>query len=426
MKSSGSRVAIVATIAGLLVVIIIVESCLLSGYSLTGILRPPPLNADMFFDPCDPYALLERAAKLGKNFGRRGKVSENGIFHVSKSLIDNTCKTAPKSFSDNLALLKSQVSSLPAYLQNKMILLIGDSFERRLIEQICKHSNGTITKAMLNGAVYPEYTVGGGDPHACVIRKEAKVLVLISIFNFGVRVEQNPPFGKGDHWLAEFSPFEVRKRVNWIPYFLLAIANHTFPELCYDHICPPSTSHTNLDRVQVWNSSQPFWFPAPDMVVAQSGIWDLKQRNLKFVSKRTPKLFADSWGLLLKSELLDPLKEVLRFSGENYVPSSNVDANTSTSAIIPHPRRRWFARTLPFSLNTQFPAHYLAKMNDILRKDILFNRDAFGSTDYGLLDWEALVEFNRNWVIGDGFHPNERSNEAYWQYLLSRMELLGN
>ncbi|KAJ3140929.1 hypothetical protein HK100_008111 [Physocladia obscura] len=367
------------------------ESYLLGESSVTGLIKPQSLPIDYYFDPCDPYALLERAARQGKSSGKSGTISKNGVFQVDKRLLDKDCPTDPHQFSDNLELLQPAMASLPLYLQNKMILLIGDSFERRLIEQICKTSNGTITKAMLNGAIYPEYVVvfaGGGDPHMCVIRKEAKVLILISVFNYGVRVELDPPFGVGSHWLPEFSPFEVRQRVVWIPHFLLAIANHTFPELCQDHFCPQSTSNTNPDRVKVWNPSHPFWFPTPDMIVAQSGIWDLKQRSLKnYIFSIFPaKNFAENWGESLKSELFDPLAEIFGFSEKFSVPSDNITLENMKMGVW-KPSRREF------------------------------------SQEFGVLDWAALVENHHDWTADDGFHPNYKSNEAYWQYIFSRMEM---
>ncbi|KAJ3140928.1 hypothetical protein HK100_008110 [Physocladia obscura] len=290
-------------------------------------------------------------------------------------------------FPDNLGLISKEAKTLPEYFQNKMILLIGDSFERRLLEYICKRADGISTKAMLNGAIFSKYIPGGGDPNICVIRKKSKILVLINIFNFGVRIARNPAMGINSHWTPDLSPFDTKERVTLIPHFLLSIANHTFPELCNDnHICPLSSNITRLDQVKIWNASNRFWFPPPDLVVAQSGLWDLQQRN---TDDKNATRFVNEWTELLTSKLLQPLK--------NSLGQSVRDCKTNQKQ-----QQQWFTRTIPYiSAKNEFPDSFVDKMNTKLREERFLNR---ADQDYGLLDWAALVGNHHDWLIEDGFH----------------------
>ncbi|KAJ3117180.1 hypothetical protein HK100_000885 [Physocladia obscura] len=247
---------------------------------------------------------------------------------------------------------------------------------------------------------------GGGDPNICVIRKKDKILVFINIFNFGVRIARNPAMGIISHWTPGLSPFDAKERATWIPHFLLSISNHTFPELCIEnHICPPSSNITRLDQVKPWNASAPFWFPPPDLVVAQSGLWDLKQRN---TDDKDPAKFVHEWTELLKSKLLQPLKNSLG----NAVRDDIAEQRQKW--------RRWFTRTIPYiSAKNEFQDSFVEKMNAKLH--YLFDHP---DEDYGLLDWAALIGNHHDWLLEDGFHPSEQSNRAYWQFLLSRLQIL--
>ncbi|KAJ3117181.1 hypothetical protein HK100_000886, partial [Physocladia obscura] len=116
----------------------------------------PNSHQSASFAQCDPYTLL-----FAKN--STGSIAKTGVFLPNSSLINTTlCAGATYvfGFPDNLDLISKHAETLPEYFQNKMILLIGDSFERRLVEYICRLTNGVSTKAMLNGAVFSKYFSG--------------------------------------------------------------------------------------------------------------------------------------------------------------------------------------------------------------------------------------------------------------------------
>ncbi|KAJ3096794.1 hypothetical protein HK100_005487 [Physocladia obscura] len=284
------------------------------------------------------------------------------------------------TFPDNLELIGKKAETIPNYLQNTLILMVGDSFERRLIEYVCNRTNGILTKASLNGAILSGYS--------------------------SVRIVRKPALGIHTHWTPDLTPFDAKTRATWIPHFLLSIANNTFPELCdfHGHICPLSSNVPHPEKVKKWNSSSPFWFPPPDLIIAQSGLWDLHQRRDK---DNNALKFVNEWTELLNSELLHPLKDAL-----GHVVQDEINSKSKLK------QRRWFTRTIPHTEKKKknFPKSFVRRMNDKLRNII--------NKDYSFLDWAALVGSHNDWLSEDGIHPDKRSYDAYIQFVLSRLQLL--
>ncbi|KAJ3124146.1 hypothetical protein HK100_011349 [Physocladia obscura] len=339
---------------------------------------------------CDPYSF-------------DGKVDAFGNW-VANGAAPQHCSSF-RTYSDNLrSLLDPFQVELPGHLQNKLIILVGDSFERNLIGHICSFPDAELIKASLEGVIQ----LGEGkhdDCQICTIRKNGKVFVTINIVHFGVRLPEN---AYRNWWSENLSPFETSVRMTWIPNFLRSVAAYTFPELCTTDSCPPPTFANTSDRpvpefvnqVPLIDPADPFWFPAPDIVVAQSGLWDLKQRTVEDPMPSKEDLLAE-WENLVFSEMFNPLKKVLGHvvTGENLL-----------------------IRTIPLvrgigveDVVDNLPNDHIVEMTARIRQQ----------TGLEVLDWAKLID-GREWWNDDGFHPNGEAIMAYFQLLLSRMELLAN
>ncbi|ORY44393.1 hypothetical protein BCR33DRAFT_716938 [Rhizoclosmatium globosum] len=332
---------------------------------------------------------------------------------------------------DNLYFLQlstnANLTKLPSFLANKLVLLIGDSFERHLIDTLC-HGRETF-KVTLNGTFITGKALHG-DSRICVIRAGKDVFVAINVFHFGFVASPTPRFPlEGKHWEEGMTPLDIIDRIHWVPHLLRSAAGHAFPEWCLaaGQECPPAVWMDRPSRQRKTKSRlltdstpplldplDPFWYPVPDLIVAQSSIWDLARfGHTQELREGGPwfNAFAQEWIQNFPGNVMKPVEDVFCGGGTKkpflYLRTMPLPKPGSR---FTHPR---------FSM--------IHSMNQMLRKEIFRGSDVVGRK-WGLLDWDNLVEGIEKHVDekkkSDGEHPNSFVNSIFWQLLLSRLEIL--
>ncbi|ORY50513.1 hypothetical protein BCR33DRAFT_713298 [Rhizoclosmatium globosum] len=326
-----------------------------------------------------------------------------------------------KTPSDNLEILKSNETKLPIHLQNKLILLIGDSYERNLVRDICELTGREARAATLNGTLFTNNQGYSGSTYVCTITKDSASFVLVSVFHVGVLDPMINAKKYPDHWQPD-SPTDLPDRISWIPHMLKSLAKELYPALCprlNDGItidasaCPNSTSidksailAASIIQPPLWKNETSFWYPIPDMIVAQSSAWDLK--TMKH-SNEALSNWANAVSRFLISPVLEQFGSVVKDSFE-----------FNHDVVQWHPRL--FLRTLPmvqpFMQDKTFESKRLHKLNNLVRSGVFFDLER---KRFGVLDWDSLTTGLNDWYI-DGFHPGPEPNKAYLQMLLARLE----
>ncbi|KAI9334345.1 hypothetical protein DFJ73DRAFT_764147 [Zopfochytrium polystomum] len=180
--------------------------------------------------------------------------------------------------------------------------------------------------------------------------------------------------------------------------------------------------------------TEPEWFPVPDLVVAQSSLWDLIQWLDLFTGALrpgggAPRAPADvltvpglpgRWAHDLRVHLIDAVRSVLP------APAPALSSSSSSSG---GQRRKngTFASGVPLVMRTTpltgppsgFPPRVVAAMGDIQRL-VAAQERASGSVR-GVIDWERAVR-GLGTLDADGFHQNEWSQLAYAQMVMSELE----
>ncbi|ORY50512.1 hypothetical protein BCR33DRAFT_781224 [Rhizoclosmatium globosum] len=124
-----------------------------------------------------------------------------------------------KTPSDNLAILKSNQTQLPRHLRNKLVLLIGDSYERNLVRDICELTGRKARAATLNGTLFTNNQGYSGSTYICTITKDSASFVLVSVFHLGVLDPMPNAKKHSNHWQPD-SPTDLPDRISWIPHML--------------------------------------------------------------------------------------------------------------------------------------------------------------------------------------------------------------
>ncbi|KAJ3066280.1 HBS1-like protein [Podochytrium sp. JEL0797] len=315
-----------------------------------------------------------------------------------------------------------QNGALSPVLANKLVLLIGDSFERHLINTLCGAAGWKeVLVAKLNGTFFDSSAdTKDGLTRICVLRDSNNaVFVAISIFNFGVsasleRTQSSKHFDKG------YSPQNTTDRVPWLPHFLRAVASHAFPELCdlAGQPCPPAVflNQTVQDQpaeLADWtppfiDPNHPFWFPLPDLIVTQSMLWDfmLQAKGIKF----EPQIV--DWAEGMK-QYIESVEASFGHAVRGIKSASHGLIPRLYLRTTPLPGAPWGGEsTNEFAQVTWF--------NRLIRKRVLFEG---GKMNWGVLDWASLTEglFVHQ---EDKLHIGDFGNKAFWQLTLSRLDLL--
>ncbi|KAI8842216.1 hypothetical protein BJ741DRAFT_376393 [Chytriomyces cf. hyalinus JEL632] len=323
---------------------------------------------------------------------------------------------------DSVEVLKSVVNKsavLPDFMANKMVLFIGDSFERNAVKHLCELTGAQIMSAKLNGSMTQR--PNEGDARICVIRdpKNNSIFVAINIFHFGVLNDfKDMPQLNGMHWSGD-SPLNVTSRIAWIPSFLRNVAAVAYPELCSlnGQVCPtphffnhddketPATLENSTPKLL---SDNPFWYPVPDLLVAQSSMWDMERTRWNYKGSIDEMAqFAQDWREAFERKVLEPIDEIFgRASHARFDEKESV----------------FFLRTQPLPVKgaSQTSAQFsmVNTMNQMLRK----GPRKVGSTEWGVLDWEELLR-GMNDCLYDKVHPNAFGSRVLWQLILSRLRL---
>ncbi|KAJ3069478.1 hypothetical protein HDU98_007453 [Podochytrium sp. JEL0797] len=271
------------------------------------------------------------------------------------------------------------------------------------------------------------------DSRICVLRaKNGDVFAAVNVFNFGVVGDfEMYPKASWKHWIQGETPLLASERISWIPHMLRAAAHHAFPEFCRlaNQSCdameptliaekmksdPDAPLWVPPLHVRMENSAaggESFWFPKPDLVVAESSVWDLAKINADFVESGVDG-FMEEWETLLHREVLTPAKRL--FGARN----------------ASEPSTRFFLRTLPLVkqdlswvsyTNARLSPNHI--MNELIRHRIGRDQDFMEGADkgnaWGVLDWDNLMR-GTNYHDGDGIHLNGFGNRVFLQLLLSR------
>ncbi|KAJ3225148.1 hypothetical protein HDU81_008129 [Chytriomyces hyalinus] len=341
----------------------------------------------------------------------------------------------------------NETGRLPHFLANKTVLLFGDSFERNLVTQLCGFSGVSVMGAALNGT-FKTSNFSLGDSRVCTIKAGHDTFAAISIFHYGLMgtFEHRPI--PGAHWDQGFSPLRTEERIAWIPRFLAAVAVRAFPELCANESVDCMQAHSNgLAVSNGTDSSAAAMFPIPDIVLAQSGMWDLSRvvEDGGSVDAEHFDEFAQEWEPRFRAEVMDPLMSL--FSVNKTHPSRVGAWNaSSTNSSSPNAFKatRFYTRTIPAPtfkspFASKYQSHPIESMNEIIRKCTFCSRNntavtgqgeikslVFNGTrdGFGILDWDALVTRRRHEVHADKHHPNLFGNLAFWQMLLSRLYIM--
>ncbi|KAJ3126667.1 hypothetical protein HK100_010125 [Physocladia obscura] len=370
---------------------------------------------------CDPYA--------------NGYVIE-GSWHPSflRPESDRPCNLP---FPSDSVTALNESSTLPAHLQNKLILLFGDSFDRYLTMDVCATFTGTednpygnLIGVTLNGTILqnsiqdllgPPTDFGNGETYICPIKRENGVFVIISVFHYGMYGKRSFFSDSSIHWEPFWSPLLTEERIQWIPHMLKSVAKHAFPSLCpvlesgdIDPVACPDPIFRTRQRHSAQrhlmipsppllttngDSSKDFWYPTPDIIVAQSTAWDVKA------------ILADTKGVVsalrgwtkeVSARMVSPFRNVFHARVQDKFVVQNVEG-TETREWYP----RFFLRTSPparkMERTARLPRYILKYMNDVIRSGELW----FQGEPWGVLDFADFAE--EKWR-GDEFHPSTENN----------------
>ncbi|KAJ3061091.1 hypothetical protein HDU98_003000 [Podochytrium sp. JEL0797] len=363
---------------------------------------------------CDTY--LDASGMLHPNGDWR--LLDNGTQMAQRQ----GCKVAP--FFNPWDSSFDLEQPLPSHLQNKLILLFGDSFERLLVEWYCRLPGAELRTGELNGDVFPAGNHAyASDMHVCSLRRSGKVLVLLYVPHFGVfQGQDHKP--DGNHHHQNWSDVEIEKRIPWLPNMLASFASEMYPELCPDSKCPiqsPLRVKDNWDpRADMVETPRllkdgEFWFPVPDLLVTQSSTWDVFHENANQHEKDwdLQTEFLTSWSRLVTSKMLVPLEDLFG----SFLPSVKVTNG------VEYPRM--LVRTAPlcsYDKNRCLPS--LARyMNNIIRSGSLWEDSVGGKDAWGVADYDGLVSGLGDWR-GDNLHPGDWSTQAQTVWYLSRLQLM--
>jgi hypothetical protein len=284
------------------------------------------------------------------------------------------------------------------------------------------------------------------------------------MFHFGILRDPVIFNGWTGHFEAGKAPHTSEGRVAWLPKLLRGVAFHHLPELCgregytcdtqvpkdsakpeskINAIAPLNENHSsesskNVNGITVseplaessadtsgasestpyiiqrrniqyqrhrrapfkFNSPPEDWSPIPDLITAQSSLWDFQQWLQESIYETNEALMAhpnrmEDWVDSFLTRLVNPIREV-------------------------YPTAPLVLRTCPLtSEKSFFPRFAIAKMNEVI---VALSASQVNGIR-GVLNWDRLV---RGWdqIELDGFHQSEKSIFAYAQMLLSELELL--
>ncbi|KAJ3013158.1 UNVERIFIED_CONTAM: hypothetical protein HDU68_000839 [Siphonaria sp. JEL0065] len=357
---------------------------------------------------CDPYATP--AGILDKSTG-------------AWTVISSLAAEASCNATDNVQILmdaQASNNSLPPHLANKIVLFIGDSFERNIVSELCEKANVQPFGILLNGT-FVENPIFG-DTRICVIRGGESVFVVINVFHFGIVGDFSRFPMDGFHWEKGYSPLKISERIQWIPHLLLSAAGHAFPELCIaaNQTCPSPVfrkDRVENTRLEDWTpeildlEKNHIWYPKPDMIVSQSLTWDLAKFTRCTNNDFIPLM--EEWVPKFRNYIIKTVRST--FGG---VVKNQVSTN---GEIVP----RFYTRTLPLpKKGSRFTNQFFSSINSVnqlVRKGIF--KDGNASAEWGVLDWDLLVN-GVDIHTEDPEHPNKFGNIAYMQLVLSRLNLL--
>jgi hypothetical protein len=368
------------------------------------------------------------------------------IFPKIQKKVEFACLEKPINHIESIkSVNETKPVLLPRHLRNKFTLMIGDSQDRESVIVFCDSTGGRTSFARLNGTILQRNDAGPGDSRICVVDDQSgNVFVLMSIFHFGAMLAPHNGVAFAGH-LEEGFPPELSERIRLIPYLISGIAGELFPQLCARDGVVPCPSMKAIEKTELTlseenNSSDatrkflpptfPTYFPIPDLVVAQSSLWDILNFNLYIGgnSQLTVSGLLSNWTSKYVENLLEPLHETLRtgISLRRKMFTSHVPGMRSFSKVD-HDSVPIILRTCPLTIVKKdfgLRADIVAMMNDIVR--VLADGMVVSSSTAwirGVLDW-AKVVLGADTLFGDGYHQNDGSKKVYLQMILNELYLM--
>ncbi|KAJ3334191.1 hypothetical protein HDU76_006563 [Blyttiomyces sp. JEL0837] len=327
---------------------------------------------------------------------------------------------------------------LPDEWVNKTLILFGDANDRWSAGSFCIKMKGKMTWVDLFGRiVVPQergYDNGGNDPRICVVKRSNGLIVVINIIHFGVEASETFAVDSSKPWLNTNHTHwkKLVSRFKMLPFVLHSAASELYPELCRSAStkCPPPRydirwnateiseilqNSTKKELVKKYNLDKPqikddrkdpepmideyilrgtkplFWFPKPDLILAQSSFWDFKQWMGKPDMNTHEKLvpLTKTWRDHAKQRMFDHVKK--QFPDVPVV-----------------------TRTTP-ETTQRFPYETFAILNNETRR----LQSSFGIR---VIDWADKVK-NMDALEPDGVHANEPARLAFMEMLLNEMVL---
>ncbi|KAJ3158738.1 hypothetical protein HK101_001256 [Irineochytrium annulatum] len=344
--------------------------------------------------PCDPYALP-------------GRLHPDFVFRPFDGPLPPglDCRVVTTTPTDNLSAVSRAAkgeADLPGHLRNRMVLIVGDSNDRNTIISFCQHIGGTSTAHMiLDASIIPPGEDNQGDARLCVVREPnpsagtghaSGVLVIAFIFNYGIT---NDSGEHRNHVRPGLSALFVDV-VDSIPPFLNKLAPVHFPELLL--LLPPS----NHDHAGAPPSPRPPVI-APDLIVAQSSLWDLAM----WVSAIRDRIADTNVTFDVEDTMSYGLSRLPADLQSRFLPS--FARNFAGVPLV------W--RTCPSisrdDLWEQRPAWVVSAYNRFVGLWL-------GRLGVRLLDWDAMVK-GRAWDE-DGVHQGFQGRMVYSQMILAELE----
>ncbi|KAJ1556067.1 hypothetical protein HK405_007656 [Cladochytrium tenue] len=406
-------------------------------------------------------------------------------------------RAQPTDHLRSLSAVTSGGASLPSYLRNRLVLVVGDSNDRYTSMSLCESIGGVRVVVDKDGSEPTEDSCRT-QSQLCTVRDgSGAVFAWLSVFQVGVEMVagRKNNFEGSTHCENGF-PVDIRDRLKWIPALLAGAAKRHFPEICARDGVPGcgdagSSEHFRRhgdDARASFEAAEPVvaeegranndggagivnrdegdaaidsaerptlqppagieYFPVPDLVIAESALWDIREWHLYQQDYPWDEItmvpgLLQSWVEKFLTRLMSPLRSVLDEAVRRKMSRSSKPI--AEGSVLPAENRvPLMIRTCPLPTfgHARFPPHIVETLNMLIHDLAARASDerwrypttistppaAAAATEEaslfrGVLDWARLVR-GVNSHLADGFHQDNRSTLAFAQMVMSEVELI--